>query len=249
MTKKDVDKIVEFIKTYFEANPYCKGAVVGMSGGKDSLIVAKLCTLALGKEKVFGVIMPNGNMADIDDAISSCKLLGINYSTVNIKPIYDSTINSVKNILNDNGFKLNSVSTINTAPRIRMTVLYAIAGSINYLVANTSNLSEAMVGYTTKWGDNVGDFAPIIDFTKTEVCEIGLLLGLPENLVNKAPSDGLSGDTDENKMGLKYHHLDELIRTGKHNEDYEQIMKLHKSSHHKRIGIAKYKTEMKNYLD
>lgn len=248
MEKIEIEKIVNWIKEYV-ANAHSKGVVLGMSGGKDSLVVAKLCALALGEDKVFGVIMPNGEMSDKSDAIETCKFLKIPYTIVNIKEYNDCLINNVKNVLDGLNVALSDVSTINTPPRLRMTTLYAIAGSLGYLVANTSNLSEIMVGYSTKWGDGVGDFAPLADLTKTEVCELGLALGLPNHLVNKTPSDGLSGKSDEDKLGLKYKNLDEYIRTGKQNEDVERIIKLNKITAHKRGGIAKYNSNKPNFLN
>lgn len=249
MNKQDVQKIIDWIKNYFKQNSFAKGVVIGMSGGKDSLVVAKLCVEALGRENVLGVILPNGEMSDKNDALESCNLLGIKYVTINIQEAYNAILNSIKPVISSFEKQISSVSTINTAPRIRMTTLYAIAGSLNYLVANTSNLSEYEVGYTTKWGDNVGDFAPIANFTKTEVCEIGILLGLPDKLVNKTPSDGLSGKSDEEKMMLKYKNLDDYIRYGKQSEDIQQIMKMHKSSEHKRIGAIKYTNDLKNFFN
>lgn len=248
MKIEDVKKVEQWIKGYV-ASAYAKGVVLGMSGGKDSLIVAKLCINALGKENVVGVIMPNGEMIDYTDAKTTCELLDIKHFVVDINESYSNIINSTKNIVNNLGVELSSVSTINTAPRIRMTTLYSIAGSLNYLVANTSNLSEAMTGYTTKWGDNVGDFAPLANFTKTEVCEMGLLLGLPEYLVVKTPSDGLSGKSDEDKMGITYDELDTYIRTGKKGEKYDTIQNLHKKSEHKRVGAVKFDNNLKNWFN
>ena len=249
MNKQDIQKIINWIKNYFNKNSFAKGVVIGMSGGKDSFVVAKLCVEALGKDNVLGIIMPNGEMPDKNDAIVSCDILGIKYVSINIGNIYKSVINNTKNVLSNFNKTITDVSIINTAPRIRMTMLYSIAGSLGYLVANTSNLSESMVGYTTKWGDNVGDFAPIANFTKSEVCEIGNILGLPDYLVNKTPSDGLSGKSDEDKMGLKYANLDEFIRTGIKKEDFTQIEKMHKFSFHKRIGVIKYVNDYPNYFN
>lgn len=248
MDKKQVLDIIDWIKYYFKKNSFAKGVVVGMSGGKDSFVVAKLCVDALGKENVLGVILPNGEMKDYDDAIKSCEFLQIKHTTINISNCYNDVLNNIKPFLNENNKNLTSVTTINTAPRLRMTTLYAIAGSLDYLVANTSNLSEASVGYTTKWGDNVGDFAPIANFTKTEVCEIGLLLGLPNELVNKTPSDGLSGKSDEDKLGFSYNELDSLIRIGSKGEKYDTILTIHNNSQHKRIGAIKYENDFPNYL-
>ena len=187
-------------------------------------------------------------MSDKNDAVTSCEFLGIPYKTINIDKAYNYIIKEIEDKL-PKGKNLTDVTTINTAPRIRMTTFYAFAGSMNYLVANTSNLSETMVGYSTKWGDNVGDFAPIADFTKTEVCEIGLMLGLPEHLVNKTPSDGLSGKSDEEKLGFSYNELDTFIRTGKKGEKFEVINKKNKIAQHKIKPIAKFEyNENKNYF-
>lgn len=245
--EKIIINLQEWIKNYVQ-NAHSKGVVIGMSGGKDSLVVAKLCCNALGNENVFGVIMPNGEMSDKSDAVKTCKLLDIKYAIVNINDTYKNIINPVNEILKQNNIRLSDVSTINTPPRIRMTTLYAFAGSLNYLVANTSNLSEISVGYSTKWGDGVGDFAPIANFTKTEVCEMGKLLGLPVELVDKIPSDGLSGKSDEDKLGLTYANLDEYIRTGKQNSDYDRIMHLNKISAHKRTLPSRFENGFKNYL-
>lgn len=247
MDKKEVDEIIDWIKNY--VTKYAKGVVVGMSGGKDSLVTAKLCAKALGEQNVLGVIMPNGEMKDYDDAENTCKILNIPYQVVNIREAYNATMSLTKQALDNMQVPLNSVSKINTAPRIRMTTLYAIAGSLNYLVANTSNLSEACVGYTTKWGDNVGDFSPIANYTKSEVCEIGDILELPKHLVHKLPCDGLSGHSDEDNLGITYDNLDSFIRTGKTNIDAEKIKKLYKISNHKRIGVIKYKNDRPNYLN
>ena len=238
--KEEILKIEKWIKD-FVSNAHADGVVLGMSGGKDSFVVAKLCADAIGKEKILGVIMPNGKMSDKNDAEESCKFLNIPYTTINIENTYNSILNNVAPVLEEKNKQLSSVTTINTAPRVRMITLYAIAGSMNYLVANTSNLSETMVGYSTKWGDGVGDFAPIANYTKTEVCEIGLALKLPEHLINKAPSDGLTGKSDEEKLGFSYKNLDSFIRTGEKNVDYEYAL-------HKINGVSKYSNNFKNYF-
>lgn len=248
MIKEEMKRVIDFIANYFKENSFAKGVVIGMSGGKDSLVAAKMCIEALGKDKVLGVIMPNGEMIDKNDAVISCEMLGIKYVTIDINKAYENIIMDTKDVLKKLNGSISSVTTVNTAPRIRMTMLYAIAGSLDYLVVNTSNLSETMVGYTTKWGDNVGDIAPLANFTKSEVCEIGLLLGLPNELVNKKPSDGLSGKSDEENMGISYDNLDSYIRKGLMNDDVCKINKLYKNSKHKRIGAVKCENNLPNYL-
>lgn len=233
---------------YFKAHPFLKGAVVGMSGGKDSIIVAKLFCEAIGKEKVFGVIMPNKEMPDLTDAIESCKLLEIDYEILNINSVYLNMLQEVANTLNKRGLSPNSVTTQNLPPRIRMATLYAIASGMGRVVANTSNLSETMVGYTTKWGDNVGDISPLAPFTKTEVCEIGLILGLPKHLVEKQPADGLTGKTDEQNLGITYTELDSFIRTGKQGPNFEKIKKLNTINEHKIFGLVKYSNNKPNFF-
>ena len=241
-----VENIIKWIKDYFKQTGFAKGVVIGMSGGKDSLVVAQLCIRALGKDKVLGVIMPNGEMVDLSDAIKSCELLGINYTIINIEETYNKVIKDITPIITKQNSSINTVTTLNIPPRLRMTYFYAIAASLDYLVPNNSNLSETMVGYTTKWGDNVGDFAPLANFTKEEVCQIGLLLGLPNELVNKLPSDGLTGKSDEDKLTIKYANLDKCIRTGVKGEDFDTIQRLHNNSKHKRNKIAKFENDFHN---
>lgn len=246
--KKEIDKITKWLQEYMTVSK-AKGVVLGMSGGKDSLVTAGLCVKALGKEKVLGVIMPNGEMTDITDAIDTCKYLGIDYQIIDISTAYKYIIEETQFALQGRNASLSSITTINTPPRLRMTILYAIAGSLNYLVANTSNLSEIMVGYSTKWGDSAGDIAPLADYTKSEVCKIGLELGLPDNLVNKIPSDGLSGSSDEDKLGFTYEELDNLIRIGKKGENYDKIISAHRATEHKRNKIPRPITNFKNYFN
>ena len=248
MENKVVDDIVEWIINYIKKSN-TNGVVIGMSGGKDSFVCAKLCVNAVGKDNVLGVIMPNGEMKDISDAVDSCEYLGIPYVVVPITDAYNSIIQGIAPALEKCKKQLNSVSTQNTPPRLRMATLYAIAGSLGYLVANTSNLSEKMVGYTTKWGDNVGDFAPLVNFTKTEVCELGIKLGLPHNLVYKTPSDGLSGMSDEQKLGFSYDELDEYIRNGKKGEHFDKIERAHKVCYHKRNPIISYDSHLPNSFE
>lgn len=202
------NECVEWIRRFFEENGKGCNAVVGISGGKDSSVVAALCVEALGKDRVIGVLMPCGEQQDIDMAKLLVEHLGIKHFVVNIK---DAVEGLKKNI----PFELETLSATNLPPRIRMATLYAVSQSHNGRVANTCNLSEDWVGYSTRYGDSVGDFSPCSNLTVTEVKEIGRLLGLPNVLVDKVPIDGLCGKTDEENLGFKYAELDVYIRTGK----------------------------------
>jgi len=205
--KKVKNECVQWIRDFFEKNgPGCN-AVIGISGGKDSSVTAALCVEALGKERVIGVLMPNGEQADIDKALLLVEHLGIKYFIVNIKDAVDGVIKNIP-------FELSDQSRINLPPRIRMSTLYAVSQSHNGRVANTCNLSEDWVGYSTRYGDSVGDFSPCSHLTVQEVKAIGRLLGLPDVLVDKAPSDGLCGKTDEDNLGFTYAVLDKYIREG-----------------------------------
>ncbi len=223
--KKTKDECVRWILDFFEENGKGCNAVVGISGGKDSSVVAALCSEALGKDKVIGVLMPDGEQADIDMAKLLAKHLGIKHYIVNIK---DST-QGLKDAL---PFELSEQSRINLPPRIRMSTLYAVSQSHNGRVANTCNLSEDWVGYSTRYGDSAGDFSPCSHLTVAEVKAIGRVLGLPECLIEKAPSDGLSGMTDEDKLGFTYAELDKYIRTGviDNKEHKEKIDRLHRQN-------------------
>lgn len=243
MENKLVNDICNWIATTVKQAKK-EGVVIGMSGGKDSFITAKLCAMAVGPQNVFGVIMPNGIMKDLEDAKTQCKLLNINYEILDIKKTYNAVVRISQQALLKNKSKLSKESKINIAPRIRMTTLYAIGQSLNYLVANTSNYSEKYIGYTTKWGDNVGDFSPLGNFTKSEVCKIGLSLGLPEKYVKKQPNDGLSGKSDEEKIGFTYEELDNYIRHNKIGPNAKKIEKKHELNLHKRkIATYIYKDE------
>lgn len=207
--KKVKNDVVNWIRDFFEANGKESPAVLGISGGKDSSVVAALCVEALGKDRVVGVLMPNGEQADIDMAQLLVDHLGIKHYIVNIKDAVDG----IKNAMPE-GFELSSQSLINLPPRIRMSTVYAVSQSLNGRVANTCNLSEDWVGYSTRYGDSVGDFSPLSRLTVAEVKAIGRELGLPDVLIDKVPSDGLTGKTDEDNLGFTYAVLDRYIRTG-----------------------------------
>jgi len=207
--KKTKNEIISWIRNFFERNgPNCN-AIVGISGGKDSSIVAALCVEALGKDRVIGVLMPNGIQSDIHYAEMLVNHLGIKSYIVNIADAVKGVINSIPS-----GLELTSQTLINLPPRIRMATLYAISQSCNGRVANTCNLSEDWIGYSTRYGDSVGDFSPLARLTVTEIKAIGRVLGLPAELIDKDPSDGLCGKTDEDNLGFTYAILDRYIREG-----------------------------------
>ena len=214
--KKLKNDCIQWIKDWFAANgPDCN-AVIGISGGKDSTVAAGLLVEALGKDRVIGVLMPNGEQNDIDDAIRVCYCLDIKFTVQNIKSIYDEFLRNLEYPVDGNIYRIKQTeqTKINLPPRIRMTTLYAVSQSFNGRVVNTCNYSEDFVGYSTRWGDSVGDFAPLGNLLTDEVIAIGDALGLPYDLVHKVPSDGLCGKTDEDNLGFTYEDLNKYIRTG-----------------------------------
>lgn len=211
--KEKTEKLISWIKEWFEQNgPNCN-AVLGISGGKDSTICAKLCVEALGADRVIGILMPNGEQKDIDYSYKVCEILGIKYFVHNI----GDTVESVLHNMVENNLIISEQTTINLPARIRMSTLYAYSQSFNGRVVNTCNLSEEMVGYSTRWGDSVGDFSPLGNLTVMEVLEIGDYLGLPKELVHKTPIDGLnikedgSYITDEDNLGVTYAEIDSYL--------------------------------------
>ena len=200
---------VNWIRDFFENNGRGCNAVIGISGGKDSSVAAALCVEALGRERVIGVLMPCGEQHDIDAAFLLCKHLGIKHFVVNIKGAVDGILKSFPETV-----EITEQTRNNIPPRIRMSTLYAMSQSLNGRVVNTCNLSEDWVGYSTRYGDAAGDFSPLSKLTVSEVKELGHLLGLPSELVEKVPIDGLCGKTDEENLGFTYAVLDRYIRTG-----------------------------------
>ncbi len=198
---------VQWIRDFFEENGKGCNAVVGISGGKDSSIVAALCVEALGKDRVIGVLMPCGEQHDIDMAQLLVDTLDIKHFVVNIKDAVEGITKAIP-------FEMSNQSVVNLPPRIRMATLYAVSQSHNGRVANTCNLSEDWVGYSTRYGDAAGDFSPCSNLTVAEMKQIGRLLGLPDVLVDKVPIDGLCGKTDEENLGFTYAELDLYIREG-----------------------------------
>lgn len=205
--EKVKNECVQWIRDFFEKNGKGCNAVVGISGGKDSSIVAALCVEALGKDRVIGVLMPCGEQHDIDMAKLLVETLGIKSYIVNIKDAVDGIIKNIP-------FELQQQSLTNLPARIRMSTLYAVSQSNNGRVANTCNMSEDWVGYSTRYGDAAGDFSPCSHLVVREMKEIGRLLGLPDVLVDKVPIDGLCGKTDEDNLGFTYAELDRYIREG-----------------------------------
>ena len=232
--EKEIEGIVAWIREWFADNGPKATAVIGLSGGKDSTIVANLLVRALGKERVVGVLMPNGVQADIADSLEVAQSLDIKYYVVNIADAVNGLTNTLTALA---GFAPTKDMEINIPPRIRMTTLYAVAQAqpMGGRVVNTCNRSEDYIGYSTKYGDAAGDFSPCANYTVTEMLLLGAKLGIASHLVHKAPSDGLSGMTDEEKIGFNYDTLDRYILTGECEDaalkakiDRMHVLNLHK---------------------
>ena len=213
------DRLVELIRETAGKQGFSR-IVIGISGGKDSTVTAALCARALGRENVYGVMLPDGEQKDISDSRAVCDALGIRYRTVNIGAIHQA----LKSVTDQNGITAEDgefpvpasrASDINVGPRLRMTVLRYIAQALDARLAGTGNLSEATTGYCTKDGDTSCDFAVLGKLTSVEVVQVGLTMPeLPGELVQKTPSDGLSGKSDEENMGLKYAESHRYLREG-----------------------------------
>ena len=213
--KKVKDECVQWVRDFFEENGKDCNAVIGISGGKDSSVAAAVCVEALGRDRVIGVLMPNGTQADINAAYLLVNHLKIRHLEVNVKSAIDAVSGAIKQAKCEGiDVELSEQSCVNLPPRIRMSVLYAVSQSVNGRVVNTCNLSEDWVGYSTRYGDSVGDFSPLSKLTVQEVKEVGRVMGLPEELIEKPPIDGLTGKTDEDNLGFTYEVLDKYIRTG-----------------------------------
>lgn len=221
-------EIVEWIADWFEENGKGCKAVVGLSGGKDSSVVAALCVEALGKDRVLGVMMPNGEQFDIDVSHKLAEHLEIESIVVNIKDAYEGVVGELSKHFDS----FEGQAKVNLPPRLRMAALYAVSQSVNGRVANTCNLSEDWVGYATKFGDGAGDFSPLSKLTVQEVKAVGRELGLPDMFVEKVPIDGLCGLTDEDNLGFTYAVLDRYIREGvcEDPETKERIDRMHRAN-------------------
>lgn len=233
---KEIQHMVDEIKKYFvnNGNKDTK-AIIGISGGKDSTIAAALLVRALGKDRVIGVLMPNGTQTDIADSYEVCKILGISHYTFNIGNAYNEMMESFNTNVT---LPINDQLTTNVPSRLRMTALYMVAAAVGGRVINTGNYSEGYIGYTTKYGDLAGDFAILKDYTVREILEIGDNLDeLPKHLVHKLPGDGLTGKTDEDQTGIPYDVLDAYILDDE-TPDYETLRNIeerHKRNNHKRV--------------
>ncbi|MDR2729319.1 MAG: NAD(+) synthase [Treponema sp.] len=236
--KDQKERIIRWIRDYFEENGKGCNAIVGISGGKDSSTTAALCARALGKDRVFGVLMPQGSQYDIGVSRELVEYLGIWHIIINIKDTVDTLVSAIA----ESGCELNKQALINIPARIRMATLYAVSAANNGRVANTCNLSEDYVGYATKFGDGAGDFSPLSNLTVGEVKAIGKELGLPSKFTDKVPEDGLSGLSDEENLGFTYQALDRYIRESVCDDKAvkEKIDILHKQNLHKLKPIPGY---------
>ena len=238
---KTKNEIVEWIREYFEENGKGCKAVIGISGGKDSSIAAALCAEALGKDRVVGVLMPNGVQSDISDSVKLVEFLGIPYVELNIGDAFQAMkamLESNTDLLALSGTAgITKDTEVNLPPRLRMSTLYAVGQMLpgGARVVNTCNASEDYVGYSTKYGDAAGDFSPLSHLLVHEVRQIGDILGLPNDLVYKTPSDGLSGQDDEQKLGFTYAALDKYVLTGVCEDEATKakIDRLHRINLHK----------------
>lgn len=228
----EITSIVKWIKTYFANNGSLNTkAIIGISGGKDSTIAAALLVRALGKERVIGVLMPQGEQTDINDAREVCQILGIHSEEINIGPAVEALYDCI-----GQGDCEDPRIRTNTPARIRMTTLYAVAAIYGGRVCNTGNRSEAWVGYTTKYGDLAGDFALLKNYTVRELLQIGdCLTEIPHYLIHKTPADGMSGQSDEEKMGVTYEQIDSYLLDGTvpEYEAWRRMFEAHQMNQHK----------------
>ena len=223
--EKTSEECIKWIQQWFSENANEKTKVViGISGGKDSALTAMLLCKALGRERVIGIMLPNGIQKDISDSIKVCEFLQIEHHTIDINNAYKGLTEEIKKDFTETEFSYQNYST-NTPARLRMTTLYGISAIIgNSMVVNTCNLSEDAMGYSTLYGDSAGSFAPLSKLTTDEIVAMGDFLGMPQEIMHKAPSDGMCGKTDEDNLGWTYHEVNELIRENKKGPHYEQII-------------------------
>lgn len=238
--KKETEKIIEFIQNYYKENNL-KGAIIGISGGKDSAVVAALFTKALGKENVIGLTMPcHSNIQDKNDAEIISKHFGFKLYNFDLTNTYDTF---KENFKNQKELKTKN-SDINLKPRLRMATLYYFATLLTeikqkpFIVAGTGNKCEIYVGYFTKGGDGMSDINVLANYTVSEVIKIGKYLNVPKEILYKTPSDGLSSQTDEDKLGVTYKEIEDYLNKNIINEKSKQIIEnLHNKNKHKK-GIV-----------
>ncbi len=245
-----MNESIEWIKEYVN-NSGANGVVVGNSGGKDSATVIAMSVKALGKEKVLAISIPcNSINSDYDDAKLVADTFGVRFIKDDLTKTYAELEEGLNNSIKELGMnEITKEAQINIKPRLRMVTLYAIAQTLGYLVIGTGNLCEAMVGYTTKWGDSACDFNPIANFTVPEVLAIGKMLGVPDKIINKPPNDGLGGQTDEEKLGVKYTQIAQIIETGETDEEAKKIiLQKYNRSKHKRNPIPTFSFNRINCL-
>ena len=241
--KKASEEIIEFIRNYYKKNNV-KGAVIGISGGKDSAVVAGLFTKAIGPENVMGIWMPcHSKEEDKKNAQLVADTFGFNLIDIDLTDMYDNYVALYKDVYPTLKEEDLNNSNINIKPRLRMATLYynaALLSSLKkglYLVPGTSNACELYVGYFTKGGDSVSDIQVLADLTVDEVIQVGKEIGVPEQVVLKAPDDGLSGRTDEEKLGVRYQDIANVMNnTGTVEEQVKQkIKRMHQQNQHKFI--------------
>ncbi len=238
------EQIVQWIRSYFDENGKDCNAVIGVSGGKDSSVCAALLVEALGKDRVIGVLMPQGVQHDIQMSYDLVNLLGIRHFVVNIGEVCESLVGAISaGGIPEETLRADKTYYSNTPARVRMTVLYGVSAIFHGRVANTCNRSEDYVGYSTKFGDSAGDFSPLSNLTVREVKELGYELGLPRKFIEKIPEDGLSGKTDEDNLGFTYAALDRYIETGEIDDEAmkQKIDALHRANLHKITPMPSYR--------
>lgn len=236
-------EVVEWTRGYLNSFGGKTKAVIGISGGKDSSVAAAICVAAVGKDRVIGVMMPNGHQHDQDKARELIGFLGIRSYDINIAGITSAVNESIESAYGCDESDLSYCMRSNMPARIRMTTLYNIAAMEgDARVVNTCNRSEDFVGYSTKFGDAAGDFSPLSNLLVREVKMIGHDIGLPFDLVEKKPEDGLSGKTDEDNLGFMYEELDHYIETGIIGDEAKKtkIDRLHVMNIHKLLPMPAY---------
>lgn len=248
--KRLKEEFVAWIRNYFDKSGDGKTkALIGISGGKDSAVVAAGCVAALGKERVVGIMMPNSVQSDIADSQRICEFLGIQNYTINIGETYNALTNEILSKISadchTNGDEhLTPQYKTNTPSRLRMATLYGTAALLgNCRISNNGNLSERLMGYFTIWGDGAGDFAPLAYLYVSEVVQLGKDLGLPDSFVEKAPSDGMSGKTDEENLGFTYEDVEKVHRSMRKEESFQVA---DKAKIEARINSMSWKAQLLN---